>query len=107
MMADLFGCAIDETAPKVDVTESSSELVITATLTGIQKSDIKIELTDRFLTICAKRSDQASSNLHRTFPIEFATTPDRFRATLRNGMLKVVVPKAVAQHTIRIPVMAG
>lgn len=114
MMADVFGCACDESAPKVEVTESSTELQITAQLRGLNRQDVHIELTGQFLTIRAKKSgstlndayslDHLCSSLHRTFPIDFPVASKGFSATFQNGCLRVSIPKATAANAIRIPV---
>ena len=119
-MADFFGCAIDETAPKVEVRETASELVITAELRGLDRRDIKIEMTGRFLTIQAKRTtkpnesaesfynlERGSGTLHRSFPIEFAATPGRFSASLQDGILTVIVPKLSSKNAMRIPIQTN
>ena len=114
MMADVFGCACDESAPKVEVIETSEELQITAELWGLDRKDIHIEFTGRFLTIRAKKTgasfqgiynlDQTVSSLHRTFPIDFTVAPIGFSATFQNGLLRISIPKLCKQAAVRIPI---
>jgi|GEM_PF-2244688 len=107
LMADLFGCAVDDSTPKVEVKETSRELVISAELHGMTSDHVSVDLTDRFLTIRAKREGSTSGNLHRTFPIDFATSADDLKVSLKGGRLKVVVAKMISNQSYRMPVAVG
>ncbi len=97
--------------PAVDIYETNDELVVFATLPGVDMKDIQVEASANMLTIRGERKPLiADENVtvhyrsawggHGTFearydlPVEI--NPNKVKATLRNGILEVRLPKVEA-----------
>ena len=94
-------------APAVDVYEDKDNIIINAEIPGVKKEDIKIELTGNQLTISGERKlekEEKKKNYHRierfygnfmrTFTIPDTVQKDKISASYKDGVLKVVLPKA-------------
>lgn len=107
---------------RVDVSDNSKEITVTAELPGMSDADIDVSITDGLLTIRGeKKSDhKAETNgvlvreraygaMERTVPLPDGIDPDAATATFKNGVLTLVIPKSreVQADTKRIPVQAG
>lgn len=107
---------------KVDVTESSKELMVTAELPGLSDQDIEVTLSDDVLTIRAEKRLEGSPELGekrdrlvaersyglfaRSFRLPFVPEADQIEAEFQNGMLTVRVakPQAVQDKVQKIAV---
>ena len=90
---------------KVDVEDNGNEYLIEAEVPGLDKKDINVELNDGKLMISITRDENSESkkknfihrerrysSMSRSIYLEDAK-PDGIKAKLKNGLLKVVVPK--------------
>jgi HSP20 family protein len=94
--------------PAVDIYETGDELVVFATLPGVEMKDIHVEATPDTLILRGERKPLISDENvtvhyrsawggHGTFearydlPVEI--NPNKVKATLRNGILEVRLPK--------------
>lgn len=95
-------------APAMDVTETKDAYVVTLELPGTSKDDISIECHEKVLTIRGeKRSERDEKDEHRHY-IERtfgsftrtlrlpADASEEVRATFRDGVLTVSIPKVEA-----------
>ena len=93
--------------PPVDILETPEEYVLRADLPGMTQKDVKVSLMGDTLTIRGERKQEevrqqgnqhCSERIHGTFERSFALgTPvrnDQVKATYRDGVLEVRVPKA-------------
>ncbi|HZS47453.1 MAG TPA: Hsp20/alpha crystallin family protein [Blastocatellia bacterium] len=93
-------------APAVDIYENSSEIVLKADIPGVSQEQIEVNLENRQLTIRGERkpdSETDSEAYHRierptgTFLRSFNLPPTVdegvIRASYRNGVLTVTLPK--------------
>lgn len=93
--------------PSVDMYETENELVVRADLPGVDQKDVEVTLTDTALTIKGEskyekevedknvyRRERAYGTFARTLPITTKVKPDQARASFKNGVLEVVIPKA-------------
>lgn len=109
-------------AVRVDVSDSGKEVAVTAELPGMSDADVDVSISDGLLTIRGeKKSDrEAEENgvlvreriygaVERTVPLPGGVDPDAAKATFRNGVLTIVIPKSaeLQADTKRIPVQAG
>ena len=107
-------------APAVDIEETPESYVFRADLPGIKLEDVKVSLMGDTLTIRGERKAQTTEqkgNLHRvervygTFERRFelgkAVHGDQVKATYRDGVLEVRVPKAEEARLREIPVQVG
>ncbi|CAH0342584.1 Hsp20/alpha crystallin family protein [Rhizobium sp. CECT 9324] len=107
---------------RVDVADSGKEITVTAELPGMNDTDIEVSISDGLLTIRGeKKSDhEAETNgilvsertygaMERTVPLPDGIDPDGAKATFRNGVLTLVIPRSpeLQADTKRIPVQAG
>lgn len=104
-------------APQVDLSESETEIEITAELPGLTERDVDVSLVDNLLTIAGekkfdtgrKTKDHAFAERHyggfsRTVPLPPGVDPAAIKATLANGVLKVTVAKPETAAPTKIEV---
>lgn len=111
-------------APTIDVSESDSELTVTAELPGVAEEDMHLSLEDNVLTIqgekrAEEKKDDEEKKYHlversygsfqRSIPLSFNADPDSIKAKFENGVLNVTIPKPpeAAQKSSRIPITKG
>ena len=100
------GAAIAAWSPAVDLTESKDGYAITIELPGAKKEDVSIECQDNLLTIRGeKKSEREEKDEHRhyversygsftrSFRLPNDASSDRVKATFKDGVLSVEVPK--------------
>jgi HSP20 family protein len=93
--------------PAVDVYEDGHEIVIQVDLPGMTQEEIDIELTDDTLTIKGERKfadedgrekyvriERQYGAFQRSFTIGVPIKPDDVKASYRNGILELTLPKA-------------
>src|SRR5262245_1908876 len=107
--------------PSVEVFERDNNLVVRAELPGLDKDDVKVELTDDGLIIEGDRrreheerfeggyrSEIAYGHFHRLIPLPEGANIDQAKAQMNNGVLEVAIPMAEARRPRRsIPVETG
>jgi HSP20 family protein len=108
--------------PKIDVTESDSEITVTAELPGMTEQDVEVSMTGELLTIRGEKShedvegepskaeeakgaegqkprrvyhrvERSWGAFERTIRIPFEFAEDKVRADFKNGVLRVTVEK--------------
>ncbi len=114
LVDDLFGSFLsgDRDVPQsallpLDVAESGAEVVVVAELPGVEKDDIKVTLEDGVLTISGEkkvpglpdearrhRAERGSGKFSRSLALPAAVNASAVSAELKNGILRIVVPKA-------------
>jgi len=93
--------------PPVNVEENSEGLVLTAELPGVKPEDVDLDLENNVLTIRGeKREEQTSEegrvhlwerrygSFQRSFTLPRTVKAEDIRATFRDGVLTVHMPKA-------------
>lgn len=93
--------------PAVDILESKDAYLIRAELPGMKKEDVTLEVNDGTLTLSGERKAETLSNgveVHRTervngkfsrsFYLPQTVKQDGIKATYRDGILEIHVPKA-------------
>lgn len=105
-------------APVVDILETDNDLVVRAEIPGVNKDDIDIEVTSESLSIrgerkcpdCDKekflRIERPYGPFERSFTIGVPVQADKVKATYRDGILEVVIPKAEEVKPKKIEVQA-
>jgi HSP20 family protein len=100
-------------APSVDARETEDELVFTVEIPGVQEKDLSVTIMGDFLTVKGERREQASKEngakdptwrhvervygkFERTFQISMPVQTDKVRATYRDGVLEIRLPKTEA-----------
>jgi HSP20 family protein len=93
--------------PALDLAESSRELVVMAELPGVKKEDVRVTLQDGVLNISGERHQKTlpeesrwhrteveSGKFHRSVELPTAVDESAVSAELKDGILRIVVPKA-------------
>ena len=92
--------------PFIDVMESDKEIIATAEMPGIEKKDIKINVTEDMLEISAETKqeekkeekgyiyrERRSGSYYRAISLPSPVDPDNSKATYENGVLEIKMPK--------------
>lgn len=109
-----------ELMPSMDVTESDKEIELTAELPGLEEKDVEINYADGVLTIRGeKKAEKEEKNkthhliernygsFARTLQLPAGVDPNKIKATIDKGVLKVIVEKPAAKETKKIEVKAA
>ncbi len=96
-----------EWAPSVDVAETDNEVVVTAELPGVKQDDVDITITDDVLTLKGEKKEEKEvkeKNYHRiersygsfqrSVSLPAGVQADKAKATYKDGVLHITVPKA-------------
>ena len=107
-------------APVVDVAENQNEVVLRAELPGMKQEDIDIELTGDTLTIGGERRfedeqrretfvrvERSYGRFQRAFTLGVPVQHDQVRASYRDGILEVHLPKSEDTKPRKVQVSAG
>lgn len=105
-------------SPTVDVYEDQDAIVIKADLPGVKQDDLDIELNGETLTLRGERKfedEQRRDNyvrierqygtFQRSFTIGIPVEGDQVRATFRNGILELTIPKAESNKPKKVQVI--
>lgn len=104
-------------APRVNISETPSEILISADLPGIRQDDLTIQMEGNTLILKGERPEEVSTegeNFHRveksygtfqrTFNLPMSVQRDAIKATLKDGVLRLSVPKAEEAKPKLIPI---
>ena len=106
-------------SPPVDIYETDEALIMKAELPGFSKDDISIEIKENTLVMKGERKRQdevKEGNYHRTervygafqrsFLLPTTVEHDKVKASYKDGILELHLPKAPAAQPKRIAVSA-
>jgi HSP20 family protein len=106
--------------PPVDFEDKDDEVVVVAELPGFDEDDVTIEVMDNRLILRGQRdleNEERGSNYYRlergvseftrVIPLPPGIDADNARAKFKNGLLRVVLPKAEHARAKRIEVQAS
>ncbi len=92
--------------PFIDVIETDKEVIATAEMPGLEKQDIKINVTEDRLEISAETKheekkeekgyvyrERRSGSYYRAISLPSPVDPDRSKASYKNGVLEIKMPK--------------
>mmetsp|Transcript_18228 Transcript_18228/g.51049 ORF Transcript_18228/g.51049 Transcript_18228/m.51049 type:complete len:161 (-) Transcript_18228:421-903(-) len=121
--ADLFdGPAASRWRPALELMEQPAEYRLSADLPGLGEEDVKLEITQRVLTLSAdkeevhevrgddgkvKTSTRKSRSFRRTVQLPEDVDVDNIAATMDKGVLSLVLPKMPETQPRRIAVTPG
>ncbi|GAB4029364.1 MAG: hypothetical protein Fur0012_03600 [Elusimicrobiota bacterium] len=92
--------------PDVDVKETKDDFVLHVALPGVKKENVETEIKDSVLTISGKREvkendgdnwlrrEIASGQFYRAFKIGARVKNDAVKASFKDGILEIRLPKA-------------
>jgi HSP20 family protein len=104
--------------PSVDVEETEKEYRVTAELPGLEERDVEVLLQDGLLTVRGEKklesegknrsySERFYGRFERQITLDRDVDEGAVKATFKNGVLTVTVPKNERAATKRIPINAG
>ena len=99
---------------KTDVKETDSGYELEVDLPGFKKDEVKLQLSDGYLTISAEkgldkneenhgrliRQERYEGAMQRSFYVGDELTEDDVKASFTNGVLKISLPKAEAKKAL-------
>ena len=108
-------------APRIDFTETDTEMRVAAELPGLEEKDIQVSLDDGVLSIRGERKSEAKSEdvkdvrhfetfhgkYERSLRLPAEVNADAVKAVYRNGILTVTLPKVPQVQPRAIPVTSG
>ncbi len=92
-------------APPMDMEETKDELVVTAELPGVEEKAINLSITGDLLTLRGERmapepkvegsyrGERWFGRFERTVTLPFPVQADKVKATYRDGVLTITLPK--------------
>lgn len=122
---DFFGeqrRGLDEGAwlPAVDVSETDADFVVRAELPGMAQNEIEINVQDNILTLKGEKKQEKKEekeNFHRlersygsfsrSFTLPAGVKPEDIKASFKDGVLEVTMPKAEEVKPKKITISAG
>jgi HSP20 family protein len=107
--------------PAIDIAERNGELQIHADLPGIQKEDVKVEVSNGVLTISGERrqekeeesegyyrTERSYGSFSRSIPLPEGADIDKARGNFNNGVLELAIPMPGNKQTSKqIPIQTG
>ena len=93
--------------PKIDLTEDEKFVYVKAEIPGAKKEDIEITVKENYLTIKGEKKEEKEDGdpkktlikesicgaFERTFSLPFEIDGDKAKASFKDGVLKVEIPK--------------
>jgi HSP20 family molecular chaperone IbpA len=104
--------------PLVDIYAKEHEIVIEADMPGVGEKDVEIKLENNLLTLSGRVAAQdpreheivyreyAPADFERSFTLNDDVDRDGIKARMKNGLLRVVIPKAKEKQPRKIAVEA-
>ena len=97
-----------EISPSVDIYEEGDNVIVKAEVPGLEKEHLDIRLTGDTLTISGEkkteekvekkdfyRLERSSGSFSRTLRLPAEVQTDKAKASFKNGVLEIVLPKTV------------
>ncbi|MBI2192355.1 MAG: Hsp20/alpha crystallin family protein [Planctomycetes bacterium] len=100
--------------PRCDIFERDKELVLLADMPGVNEKSVDVELENAVLTLTGhiqeeefpgyelKVQEYPPGNFRRSFTLSDEFDVNRIEASMRNGVLQVILPKAEAARPRKI-----
>jgi HSP20 family protein len=104
-------------APDVDIKETDKEILIKADLPGMKMEDIDVSVDEGQLIIKGERKEEKEEkdknyirversygSFYRSFDIGAPVKSEQVKATYKNGVLEITLPKAEAKKPKKIAI---
>jgi len=117
--SERFGLEVGEGvwSPDVDISETDNEIIVSAELPGVKKDDIKITLQENVLTLRGEKRQEKETkdeNFHRvercygafqrSFTLPATVDAKSIKASYKDGVLKIRLPKVEEAKKKEIPI---
>lgn len=103
--------------PRVDIIDRDAEVEVRAELPGVDKKDVEVSLSDNTVTLKGStrheekeekgdyyRSEITTGSFARTLPLPGNVDNERAKATFKDGILVLTVPKVEQSKRHSVPV---
>ncbi len=103
--------------PYADIKETDNDLRISFELPGVEKKDIELNVTPNRITVKASKKteiktkkrgyvkeERKETGFYRSMRLPEEVIPEKTSAEFKNGILKVVLPKAKKEKTKKITI---
>ena len=102
--------------PPVDIVESRDAIILTADMPGVDEKNVSVTLEKGVLSVLGEiepasvkdrkiaYAEYEIGDYERAFTLSDEIDQDRIEATVKNGVLRLVLPKTETARTRRIPV---
>ncbi len=103
--------------PEADIIETDKEIKVVVDLPGVRKEDIKINATEDEVEIRAERKreekeeregfirrEREFGRFYRRFTLPTKVDPNGAKATYKNGVLEIILPKVEAKERTEIKI---
>jgi HSP20 family protein len=110
-----FFDGVESHYPPVNIAENDDAYIVQASVPGMSKDDISIEIEGRQLKISGEqkrveadylRADRARGRFERAFTFRRDVQPDKAEAVFKDGVLTVTLPKAEEAKPRKIEIVA-
>lgn len=104
-------------APAFDISENEKGYIVSAELPGIDEKDLEITIAGGMLSVKGEKKQESEEkgetyhriertygSFHRSFRIPDAVQADKVDATYKDGILKLVIPKAQGSAVKKIQI---
>ncbi len=104
-------------SPDVDIKESETDITLKADLPGMKKEDIEVSLDNDVLSIKGERKfekeekgkdfvrvERSYGSFYRSFTVGIPVKEDEIKASYKEGVLEVVIPKAEVKKAKKVEV---
>jgi HSP20 family protein len=104
---EMGGDKMETWAPSSDITEDKNEYVIRMDIPGMEKKDIRVNYQEGRITITGERKteekeegkdfirkERSHGSFYRSFTLPESVKEDNIKASFKDGVLKLVIPKA-------------
>ena len=115
---EVLGLRRQEEIP-VDVFEREGSVVVQAEMAGVDPADIDVAVVNGGLRITGERGDEPTDDEHllrcervhghisRTLPLPDDADTESIQASMKHGLLEVIIPTTRSSSTKRIPVTSA
>lgn len=106
--------------PAVDILESHDAYLVRAELPGMKKDDVRLEVREGTLTLSGerkfdepakgveyRRSERTSGKFSRSFYLPQKIKQDDIKASFRDGILEIHIPKVEEAKAKQIPILVN
>ncbi len=103
--------------PPVDIYETADGFTLKVELAGVEKEDVSVEVKDNVLTLKGERlldpaikdeqyyrKERAFGNFQRSFTLQESIKPEQVKASFKNGILTITVPRPTQEKAKQITV---
>lgn len=113
-----YRCSMPQQSFRMNLQDKGDNLEFVAELPGVEEKELNLEIHNDTLKLSAKRevahdkdndiymTERNSWDIQRSISLPVPVETDNAKATLKNGILRVTLPKAAASRPQKIAISA-